>query len=201
MLREIPERWPGRGTTVPWPDRVQGDGLRLPFPDGSFGVVAALGNLFGFTGDESDRLVESLVRTLAPGGTLLLEIAPGSGERSKYLRRLPPSSVARLLRSPPRVVAARIAREGFVAEPRRRKTPGEFRRVDPSVLRDQLVTFGLRVEEIVSVAPALGPDAVRADAVAGDAKAWEHLLEVEETLGRSPERWPASAAVLLAAVR
>ncbi len=39
-----------------------------------------------------------------------------------------------------------------------------------------------------------------ADDAHGDAKAWQHLLDGEETLGRTPERWPSAAAVLLAAV-
>jgi SAM-dependent methyltransferase len=201
MLTEIPDRWAGVAPGVPLPDRVQGDGAHLPFLDGSFGLVAALGNLLGFAGGASDRLVEQLVGALAPEGTLLLEIAPGPGERSRYLRRLPPTSVARLLRSTPRVVAARIAREGFVEEPRRRKVPGEFRRVDPRLLHERLRSWGFQVEETVAVAPALGPDGVRAQAAANDLKAWSHLLEVEETLGRAPERWSAAAAVLVAAVR
>jgi hypothetical protein len=97
-------------------------------------------------------------------------------------------------------VAGRIAREGFAAEPRRRKVSGEFQRVDPGALRARLESRGFRVLEVVAVAPALGPDGVRAEAAARDSKSWGNLLEVEETLGRSPERWPTAAAVLMAAL-
>ncbi len=200
MLRELPDHWAGVASGEPLPDRVQGDAIQPPFLDHSFGLVAALGNLVGFAGEKSDRLLESLEGLLSPAGTLLLEVAPGSGERSRYLHRLPPTSVARLLRSSPRIVAARVAREGFFEEPRRRQSPGEFRRVDPALLRDRLEAGGFRVVEILSVAPAVGPDGVRAEAVAGDPKAWAHLLEVEEILGRSPERWTGAAAVMMAAI-
>ena len=53
----------------------------------------------------------------------------------------------------------------------------------------------------MAIAPALGPDAARISAVRSDPKAWLHLLELEEELGRSSERWPGAAAALLAAQR
>ncbi len=183
----------------PLPDRVRADAARPPFVAGAFDLVAALGNLLGFVEDESDRLFSELCALVAPGGTLLWELAPGPGERSRYLHRLPPGSVARLLRSAPGLVSARVLREGFVPEPRRRTAPGEFRRVSADALAARLTSMGFRVEEVLAVAPGLGPDPVRLAAIARDAKAWSHVLEVEESLGRSPDRWPAAAAVLIAA--
>lgn len=200
MLVQLVDRWPSDIGAPDAPDLVLGDGVRPPFGERSFDLVAALGNLLGFAGAESDRLLESLTALLAGGGTLLLEIAPGPGERSRYLRRLPPRSVARLMRAPPRAVATRVEREGFIEETRRKAEPGDFRRVGVEALQERLVGKGFHVEEVIAVAPALGPDATRAAEVARDPKAWTHLLEVEELLGRSPDRWASSAAVLVAAI-
>lgn len=200
MLRELRERWPRGPAEPPWPELILGDALHPPFARGSFDLVAAMGNLLGFAADEGDGLLEQLMGAPAPGGTLVLEVAPGPGEHSSYLHRLPARSVARLLRSPPRAVASRIEREGFAEEAVRKKVPGAFHRIDPTSLHGRLVARGFRVIEVVAVAPALGPEASRTEAVHGDAKAWQHLLEVEEALGRSPARWPSAAAVLLAAV-
>jgi SAM-dependent methyltransferase len=200
MLRELVRRWPAVVGSPEPPDRVLADALSAPFPDRSFGSVAALGNLLGFASEKSDRLMESLVRLVGPGGTFLLEVAPGPGEYSRYLRRLPARSVARLLRSPSRAVALRIVREGFGEEPHRKKAAEAFRRIDPVALETTLASRGFRVSEILAVAPALGPDGERATAVRTDPKAWAHLLEVEEALGRERERWNAAAAVLVAAI-
>jgi hypothetical protein len=104
------------------------------------------------------------------------------------------------LRAPPSAIIPRIEKEGFDAEPRRKKADGAFHRVDPRVLAERLVAWGFRIDEVVAVAPALGPETGRIDAVRKDPKAWAHLLELEETIGRSPDRWPPAAAVLLAAV-
>ena len=132
MLVQLVDRWPSDIGAPDAPDLVLGDGVRPPFGERSFDLVAALGNLLGFAGAESDRLLESLTALLAGGGTLLLEIAPGPGERSRYLRRLPPRSVARLMRAPPRAVATRVEREGFIEETRRKAEPGDFRRASAS---------------------------------------------------------------------
>ena len=199
MLLELSERWSAAHPGEEAPDRILGDGARPPFADGVFGTVAVLGNLLGFAGEESEWLLEQVVALLSPGAILLLEVAPGPGESSRYLHRLPPRSVVRLLRSPPNAVALRIAREGFRVEPSRRKKPGEFRRVDAADLCRRLVSSGFRVEEVLAVAPSLGPDPERTEAVRRDPKAWGHLLDVEETVGRNPERWPNAAAVLVAA--
>jgi hypothetical protein len=138
---------------------------------------------------------------VAAGGTLVLEIAPGAGERSRYLARLPSGSVARLLRSPLGAFLPRVAREGYREEPRRRPSPGEFRRLEPGELAERLATRGFAVREVMAVAPMLGADAERTSAVEADPKSWAHLLESEEKVGRLPERWPRAAAVLLAAER
>lgn len=201
MLRELADRWPVTAPSPPRPDRVRGDAVRPPFAAGSFDVVSALGNLVGFAEGDSDRLLERVADLVAPGGTLLLEIAPGPGERSRYLHRLPPSSVARLLRSPPGIVTARVEREGFLREPPRKAEPGGFQRTGAETLSSWLERSGFRVTETLAVAPVLGPDAVRIAASARDPKAWGHLLEVEERIGRSPDRGTAAAAVLVAAVR
>ena len=199
MLVELIDRWPRGNSADPIAFVVRGDAGQLPFPPATFDVVAALGNLVGFAGMQAPRVLGSVVDALAPGGTLLLEVAPGSGEHSRYLRRLPSSSVARLLRAPTRAVATRIEREGFAPEPMRKEVPGEFVRVDPVLLAVDLTSKGFRVEEMLAVAPALGADGDRTAAVARDPKAWEHLLMVEEQLGRTPERWSRAAAVLVAA--
>jgi len=200
MLAEFRDRpGVGQGATDPT-ELVRGDAARSPFRDAAFGVVAALGNLVGFAGANEGRMLSELMRLVAPGGTLILEVAPGPGEHSRYLHRLPASSVRRLLRSPPRAVAGRIEREGFDAEPRRKKDDGEFRRISPGDLALELERQGFHVEERVAIAPALGSDRDRIAAVARDPKAWAHLLEVEEALGRSPDRSSLAAAVLLAAV-
>jgi SAM-dependent methyltransferase len=199
MLRQLGERWPAIAPGEAPPNRVRANAVRSPFAAGSFGVVAALGNLLGFAESDSGRLLDELLRLVAPGGTLLLEVAPGPGERSRYLHRLPPTSVARLFRSGPGLVAGRISREGFVTEPRRRAAPGEFRRLTAASLAARLASAGWTLTEVRAVAPALGPDALRAAAVARDPKAWGNLLDVEERLGSSAARWPDAAAVLIAA--
>ncbi len=199
-LEEIPRHW--RSSPVrPLPDRVLTDLADPPFPPAAFGTVAALGNLLGFAEGESDAVRERLSELLGPGGVLVLEIAPGPGERSRYLRRLPAGSVARLLRAPVRAVLGRVVAEGFAPVPARRASPGAFRRIDPGELALWCESRGLSVREIVAVAPTLGPDAARIDAVARDPVAWDRLLEVEESVGRNPERWPGAAAVLVAAER
>ncbi len=201
MLRELRDRWGDRTNLPRPPDLVLGDAVRPPFPDGAFGLVAGLGNLVGFAGARSADLVESLARLVAPEGTLVLEVAPGPGERSRYFRRLPARSVARLLRSAPALVAGRADREGYSVEPWRKERPGAFERPPVAEVGARLERLGFRPDEVLAVAPALGPDPERIREIAGDPKAWAHLLAVEERLGRSPERWRAAAAVLMAATR
>jgi hypothetical protein len=181
-------------------ESVVGDAVHPPLADGAFGVVAALGNLLGFAEDRSDDLFESLLWLVAPGGTVLLEIAPGPGERSRYLRRLPASSVGRLLRAPSGAIQRRILGEGFLPEPPRKSRPGEFTRIAARELERKLAARGFQVTESIAVAPALGSDAERIAAVARDPKAWAHVVVVAVALGRAPERQIEAASVLVAAL-
>ncbi len=201
MLALLPERWEPRGPTHPVADRVRGDGLRPPFSPETFDEVALLGNALGFAGPESDRLWSAAHDLVTAGGTLIVEVAPGPGEKSRYLARLPASSVARLLRSPLPAVLPRVERESFVEMPTRRREAGSFLRIPAAQLAARFRDLGWEVRETLAVAPALGADAVRAEAARRDPKSWEHLLRLEEALGQRPERWEAAAAVLLAAVR
>jgi hypothetical protein len=200
MLVDLGERWGSTAPAVAAPARILGDVARPPLASERFGVVAGLGNLLGFAEGGADDLLATLLDLVAPGGTLLLEIAPGPGERSRYLSRLPETAVARLMRSPTAVVAPRVAREGFREDAPRKRAPGPFRRFTAGQLAERLAERRYRLEETLAVAPALGPDAGRLARVARDPKAWDHLLELEEVLGRDPGRWGSAAAVLVAAV-
>ncbi|NNN17911.1 MAG: class I SAM-dependent methyltransferase, partial [Thermoplasmata archaeon] len=86
------------------PDPVRGDGFRPPVRSGAFGEVTALGNVLGFAPEPFPDSLQRLAKSAAPRAKLLLEIMPGTGERSRYLARLPPRAVGRLLRSPVRAV-------------------------------------------------------------------------------------------------
>lgn len=180
---------------------VRADALAPPFRSGSFSTVAALGNPLGFSGGRSAEFLDRAAELVRPGGRLLLEAVCGPGESSQYLRRLPAGAVRRLLSAPVNLVRSRLQREGFRREPERKTTGAEFRRYSPVELTTELRRRGLEVEEAVSVAPCLGSDAERVAAVRGDALAWLHLLELEEAMGRLPERQTAAAALLLAARR
>lgn len=201
MLRELARRWSTRGGSGPVPDRVRGDAADSPFPPSAFGTVAALGNAIGFAEKSSERVLEEAMRLVAPGGKLVLELAPASGERSRYLMRLPAPSVGRLLRAPVAAVLPRIEREGFEPVPPRRSVEGGFRRMAPDRLVKRLGREGWRVEETMAVAPAIGGDPERVEAAAHDPKSWGHLLRIEEELGRRPARRPRAAAVLIAAAK
>ncbi len=183
------------------PERVRGDALRPPFRTGAFGLVALLGNSLGFAEAAAPQLLKAVGAIVAPGGRLLIEIAPGPGESSNYLRRLPVSSVTRLLRSPVRAVIPRIEREGFDREPARKNRPGPFRRFSVPELAVELDGAGWALREAVAVAPTIGPRSSLAAAIRSDPKAWDHLLAVEEEIGRRPERQRDAAAVLLVAER
>jgi hypothetical protein len=93
----------------------------------------------------------------------------------------------------------RVEREGFDTMPFRRPEDGEFQRIPAADLVRTFETRGWEVTEVMAVAPALGALAPRIERVRGDAKAWDHLLLVEEELGRRPNRWVHAAAVLVAA--
>ncbi len=181
------------------PDLVRGDALRPPFPAHVFHEVAVLGNPVGFAGPQGDRLWREVGELLEAGGRLILEVVAGPGERSAYLARLPPTSLPRLLHAPLRALLTRVDREGFLSEAPRKADPGAFRRYDPGALARALMADGWVVNETLAVAPALGADPARLEAVEADAAAWGRLRELEELLGRRVERLQSAAAVLLAA--
>jgi SAM-dependent methyltransferase len=180
------------------PHLVRGDGLAPPFVRGGFAEVAVLGNAIGFAGEGAETFLDSVGDLVRPNGILLLEVVAGPGERSRYLSRLPRTSLARLLRAPVRAVVARADREGFAPESVRRKENGAFRRFAPQALGERYRSAGWEVRETLAIAPALGAVPEALEAVRLDAKAWAHLTELEEAVGRRPERWPRAAAVLLA---
>lgn len=201
MLSLLPATWSSFGRREVVPERILADALWPPLAPSACAEVVVLGNTLGFAGPAAERLLALAEDLVAPGGLLLLEIAPGPGEHAVYLTRLPPSSVARLLRAPTRAVLARLDREGFRKEPYRRATPKSFRRFTADEVRGRLHARGWDVRETVAVAAALGPDPARIDSVRADPKAWTHLLEIEEEVGRRHERWASAAAVLLSAAR
>jgi len=201
MLRLIPDAWVASGAPGTVPARVRGDALRPPLSQGQWNEVVALGNPLGFAADEADRLLGTTEELVAPGGILHLEIAPSAGERSRYFARLPVSSLSRLLHAPQRAIMIRLDRDGFRAEPARRPTGGSFRRFAVTELHDRWQEAGWEVLETMAVAPALGADPVLATAARSDERALIRLLDIEEELGRRPERWAGAAAVLLCARR
>lgn len=179
-------------------ERVRGDALRPPFRPGSFSEVALVGNALGFEGPAGVDLLDTAEGLLAPGGRLIVEVAPGSGERSRYLTRLPVGAVRRLLAAPVPAIVPRVLREGFASEPARHR-PVSFRRWTASELLARWKTRDWSVKETMAVAPALGQDTARVSEVSRDPRAWAGLLELEEQLGHEPSRWTNAAAVLLAA--
>jgi SAM-dependent methyltransferase len=183
------------------PALVRGDGAEAPFPAGRFAQVVALGNPLGFAGESSDRLFASLRSLVAPGGTLVLEIVCGPGERSRYLGRLPPGAVRRLLAAPVNLVRTRAEREGFRREPHESRAGSGFRRHSAAEVLETLRSDQFRPTEVLSVAPGLGADAERIAAVRPDPLAWLRLLELEEQIGRAVSRRSAAAALLIAAIR
>lgn len=201
MLNLVPGVWRSAGRSDDLPDRILADGLHPPLAPGRWAEVALLGNTLGFSGRDAVQLLSAAEELVALGGFLLVEIAPAPGERSRYLTRLPPASVARLLRAPARAVLARLDREGFRPEPPRHATPPTFRRFPAGEFADGLTQRGWELIETVAVAPALGTDPERVAAVRSDPKAWSRLLELEEELGHRPARWVDAAAVLVAARR
>jgi hypothetical protein len=178
-------------------DPVVGDGLRPPFPPRTFAEVVVLGNVVGFSGPDAEAILRSVGEQVTPGGKLIVEVAAGPGERSRYLARLPPGAVARLLRSPAPLVEARILREGFVEAPSSRGVHSLFRALDVATAVSWLSPLGFRVVETMSVAPALGQEPDHLTSIQSDAISWGRLLDLEERLGRRPDRWTVAAAVLL----
>jgi SAM-dependent methyltransferase len=182
-------------------DLVQGDAVEPPFRPGRFHRVVMLGNVLGFAERDAPELLSQTARLVGPGGRLLLEFVAGPGERSRYLHRLPPGAIARLLVAPLRAVLPRVEREGFVPS-RERETGGRhFRRMPTTEVERLLRVAGFEIREMVAVAPSLGNDASRLSAVRSVPAAWNHLLELEEVIGREPGRLTHAAAILLSAER
>lgn len=199
-LRTLSAQWTAHGRAPPAPHTLRGDAGSPPVKPSTFSVVSLLGNVLGFAGDAGPSVLAHSAELAQPGGHLLLEVDCGPGERSRYLGRLPPGAVRRLLASPPGLVLPRIRREGF----RRAvedEAPRGLRRVVLAALGRQLQELGFEVVEALAVAPALGMDAARVAAVRPDPKAWSALLQTEEELGREPARLRWSPAVLLCARR
>ena len=199
-LRYVRSHWSSRSSD-PLPEIVRGDAGRPPFLAGRFAIVSLLGNSLGFAGDRALALHRAASDQVASGGTLLIESVGGSGEWSRYLRRLPPRAAARLLAAPVAAVFPRIAREGFGTS---EGSPGDrhgFRRLGEPDIRRLLHATGFEFRECLAVAPILGSDPERAEAASRLPAAWKHLLELEEAFGREPGRRRAASARLIAAVR
>ncbi len=188
------------GAALGVPDLVLGDGLSPPFRADRFHQVTALGNILGFAEEHAFRLLDQLLELVAPGGTVLLETAPGSGERSRYLTRFPSSTLPRILVSPLSFLTSRVNKEGF--EPHRADTEsGGFTRMTEVELQGRLATRGFDLVEAAAVAPCLGRVPEKLRALRADPAAWEALLRLEENLGSMPGRHARASALLVAAVR
>jgi SAM-dependent methyltransferase len=181
---------------------VQLDARRIPLRAGSFDAVAVLGHTIGFSGCDAPVVLDSAMRTVRPGGHLLLEFAAGAGERSRWAHALPATAFARALRAPPAVALGRAERAGFEAlEPRREPEPGSFRAFAPAEILSVLRAGGFSIVAIQAVAPLTGAEPDRLAPVRADEKSWRHLLDVEEALGIRPERQRFAASILLSAIR
>jgi hypothetical protein len=201
MLRKARETWP-RGPDLPvFPGFVRGDGTHPPLRVGAFRQVVALGNPLGFSGEAAEQFLGATLALLAPGGTLLLETVAGGGERSRYLARLPPKAVQRLLAAPVLAVRPRVEREGFQPLGDPDDARKEFRRFGLAELLPELQRRGLEVVEAMAVAPMVGSEPERIAAVRSEPASWAHLLELEELIGRGPARHRRAAALLVAARR
>jgi SAM-dependent methyltransferase len=177
---------------------VRGSGRAPPFRGSDFAGVYLLGNLVGFAGLAAEELLTRSADLVAPGGLLLVELSPGEGEASVYLHRLPSTALARLLSAPVAAVLPRVNREGFAPLPPRRPKAGEFARLSVPQVEEVLLPWGFEREAALSVAPALGSDPARCEAIRTSIEAWTHLLDLEEALGGAAERWRPASAVLLA---
>ena len=200
MLRDARRRLRGLRPEPLDLEFVKGDGLKPPLRRSVFHRVVLLGNVVGFAEREAGPLLASATELVSPGGTLVVETVAGSGERSRYLSRLPPGAVRRLLAAPINAVRPRLEREGFRIEPRTSEED-EFARWGADTVRSQLAEFGMETTEVLAVAPALGLDADRVAAVRTDPRAWKHLMELEEILGRTSPRQERAAALLIAGRR
>ena len=186
---------------APSAELVQGDAVAPPFRLAQFHRVALLGNVLGFAEREAPVLLTRSAGLVSPGGRLLIEFVAGPGERSRYLHRLPAGAIARLLAAPVRAVLPRVEREGFDAARERESSGRHFRRFKRAEIEHGLNSAGLEVKEIIAVAPLLGNDASKLGPIRTNPIAWEHLVDLEEIVGRDPRRLERAAAVLIAAER
>ncbi len=197
MLREAASV----GRPSPAGDWVRADGLHPPFRPGTFSWVQLLGNVLGFCGAAGPELLEATLPLVGPRGRLLLEIAPGPGEESLYLHRLPSTVVRRRLEGKGHGLPEAIEREGFRPSRSAAEPGAGFRRWSaPETLR-YLRGQGFDPLEVMAVAPLFGSDPSAVEAAASSPSAWESLFEWEERFGRDPDRWAAAAAVMVVAQR
>jgi hypothetical protein len=164
-------------------------------------AVGLLGNAVGFAGGQALDLLGRSAGLVAPGGRLLLETAPGPGTAARYLHRLPAGAIRRLLHAPLGAVAPRLLREGFTTLASEDRTRHGFRPLSYKALVETLAGNGLVVAEVTAVAPALGAERERLEAIRADLVAWDRLLDLEERAGASPNIRDRAAALLVAAVR
>ena len=201
MLQEARRR-SGKGRRGPEAYQlVRGDLVSPPLTFRAFSEVVVLGNTVGFAGSESSRALDAATELVAPGGILLLELAAGDGERSTYLRRLPPGAFRRLFTSPPRLVAARVRREGFEPEPPKPADRHGFSRRGGRATVQALERRGFTVEELLAVAPATGALPDQLSALGSESAEWPRLISLEEEIGHDPPRAEIASAVLIAARR
>ncbi len=198
MLRAVPDHWPA---DLDRPERVRADGRRPPVRSGSTAAVAILGNAVGFAGADALELLGQCADLVAVGGRILIEAAPGPGTTARYLHRLPPGAVRRLLHAPLGAVAPRVLREGFVTRESEDRTRHGFRPLSFRAISARLGTVGFAVAEATAVAPALGAEPDRLEEIRADPVAWGRLLDLEERLGASPLVRDRASALLVAAVR
>jgi hypothetical protein len=198
-LGYVRDHWASRSPEAP-PALVLGDVTRPPFRPNRFRTVVALGNPLGFAESAALDALRGCLSMVAEGGTIVLEAVVGPGERSRYLTRLPTRATARLLRAPVAAVRPRVEREGFAVESRVPRPRQGFRRFSVGELRGLLEREGIEIVEALSVAPLLGLDPERVRAVSTDPKAWGHLLELEEEIGRTEGRRGVAASLLIAGV-
>ncbi len=177
-----------------------GDVTRPPFRPNRFRTVVALGNPLGFAESAAIEALTGCLSMVADGGTIVLEAVVGPGESSRYLTRLPPGAMARLLRAPVPAARTRIEREGFKIEPRVPRPRQGFRRFSEGELWGLLESEGVEIVDALAVAPLLGFEPDRIRAVSGDPKAWGHLLDLEEDFGRTEGRRAVAASLLVAGV-
>ncbi len=199
MLREVRTRWADVAPAQPLPHLIRGDAARPPFVRRSFEEVAALGNSLGFSGNAVEGLWTTLIELVRPGGTLVLEVAPGPGGRSRYLCRLPVGAVRRTLAAPLQLVLSRVRREGFRSTGLSKAELHGFRRFGPAEISERLRKNRFRLAEVMAVAPALGHERDRLKSLRRDLSVWKSVVELEELLGHDPEVLGDASALLVAA--